>query len=659
MVKLEGSRKRPFLFEARGSVLKALHRFLPPLALLALGALFYWPGLGGGFIFDDYPNLVEDPDWKLTSLGWEQLRGVVGSGIASSFGRPLAVLSFALNHYFTGIDPWPMKLTGVALHLLNAALVYQLCRRLFALLPASAGRLGTYAAWLLALAWMLHPLQASTVLYVVQRMEVGAHTGVLLALLAYLNARQAQRDGVRSWPWWGAAVTAGLIGLGFKESALLLPVYALALEVCLLRFAGKHGSLSRGLIALYVVGAAGALAVFCWKILPGALGPQAYAFRDYSLVERLLSQLAALILYLRQILFAWPETLRFYYDNFPVSKGLFTPLPTFWGLICAVLLLGAGWVSRRRWPLTSLGLAWFFIAHALTSNVVPLELVFEHRNYFALLGILLALVQPLSWLARGLSPEIKKLAATLPVLFVTAMGLIQVMTWGDQLGLSMSLASRNPDSSRASYELGRLLIDRAGGDVESPLWSLAEQEFHHAAQVPGGSPLPEQALIILSASHGRPLPDDVWPSFRAKLTKRRAGPQEQGALKAVVDCRISGRCRFEDEQQLFDTLQKVLRANPHSALMHAIYGNYAFNVMRDPELAVAMLREAVRLAPAQLAYRTGLARFLVASNLRDSPEVEDALARLRSANAWGQYDEDLGRLEELLRNQGDGESLDR
>lgn len=625
-----------------------LRDMLPLLALVLIGGLVYWPGLGGGFIFDDYPNLVEDPDWKIVALDWEQLHGVARSGIASFFGRPLAVLSFALNHYFTGMDPWPMKLVGVFLHMVNSGLVFLLCQRLFAQLAPVADRPARFAAWLIALIWMVHPLQVSTVLYVVQRMEVGAYTGVLLSLLAYLKAREALCAGARPWLWGTAVVVAGLMGLGFKESALLLPGYTLALECCLLGFVGQEGRRLRGLAALYLAGTAATLLLFCGKILPDMLAPQAYAFRDFSLGERLLSQLMALMLYLRQMLLPWPESLWFYYDNFPISQGLFAPWATFWSLVGILALVFVAAICRSRWPLTSLGLAWFFIAHALTSNVVPFELAFEHRNYFALLGILLALVQPVRWMGRRVSQELRKPMVALPALFVVAMGLIQVVTWGEPLKLAMALASRNPESPRGSYELGRLLIDRSQGDIQSPMWSMAEQEFLHASRLPGGSPLPEQALIILSASHGRPLPEGVWQSFRGKFMKRKAGPQEVGALKAVVDCRVSGRCRFDDEQMLFDVLQVALESNMDSAVMHAIYGNYAFNVMRDQELAVAMLREAVAMSPDQRAFRVGLAKFLLASDLRNSSEVADMLADLRANNARGQFDADLRELERLI-----------
>ena len=624
-----------------------LRRFCSPLLLLVVGALIYWPGLAGGFIFDDYPNLIEDPDWKITSLDWDSLQAVAASGISSFFGRPLAMLSFALNHYFTGMDPGPMKLVGVALHLLNALLVYYLVRQLLELVRLD-GASARWGAWLVAFAWMVHPLQASTVLYIVQRMEVGALTGVLLSLLAYLRARAAMRAGSQAWGWWGAVVLASLAGLGFKETALLLPLYALALECCLLGFVGANERRSTALISLYALGAIGALTLFCWKILPSMLAPEAYAFRDFTLGERLLTQLTTLALYLRQMLLPWPEGLWFYYDNFPVSKGLLQPGATLTSLLLLLGLAATAVVSRRRWPLTSLGIAWFFAAHALTSNIVPFELVFEHRNYFALLAILVASMQPLRWLGRWISPEVRIPLVALPLLFTAVMGALQVATWGDPLRLATTLASRNPESPRAGYELGRLLYDLANGDPTSPLGSLAEQEFLHAARLPGSSPLPEQALIILSASHGKPVDPEIWQLFAEKLERKQAGPQEIGALTAVVDCRISARCRFRDERPLFEVLAAALRANPRSGVVHAIYGNYAFNVMRDPELAISMLREAVALEPAQVAFRVGLAKFLLASNLGGSPEVAETLALLRSGNAHGMYHAELRELNRLL-----------
>src|SRR3546814_20785899 len=60
--------------------------------------------------------------------------------------------------------------------------------------------------------------------------------------------------------------------------------------------------------------------------------------------------------------------------------------------IAAVLaLLGTAWSLRTRWPLFALGVFLFFAAHFIASNVVGLELAFEHRNHFALIGMVLAI----------------------------------------------------------------------------------------------------------------------------------------------------------------------------------------------------------------------------------------------------------------------------
>src|SRR5699024_7915595 len=113
--------------------------------------------------------------------------------------------------------------------------------------------------------------------------------------------------------------------------------------------------------------------------------------RNFSTAERVLSQLRILPLYLQQILLPLPSNMYFYYDDFAPSRGWLSPATTLAGAAFLLGLLLAAWQLRKRLPLFALGVAWFFAAHFMTSNVIALELVFEHRNYFALFGVLLAL----------------------------------------------------------------------------------------------------------------------------------------------------------------------------------------------------------------------------------------------------------------------------
>ena len=601
-------------------------------ALLTLGLLVYWPGLQGGFIFDDFPNLVNDPDWKVTSLDIEAWHRAMTLGISSDSGRPLAMLSFAMNYFATGLDPFWLKLTSVAMHLLNGLLVLLFCRQLIALMPAAQeiAKLSQYGTALITLGWTLHPLQVSSALYVVQRMEIGAATGTLVALLAYIHARRALIEGRRSAPWFLLLGAGFLFGLGFKETAILTPAYCGLIEFLAFRFKSENGRVSRPLLSIYAAAAVAGLSYYLLRILPPAMVPETYAFRDFSLSERLLTQLHVLNTYLGQIVAPIPDGQTFYYDNFPVSSSLTGSPAALFGLMVLALLLVTAWLSRHRWPLTSFGIAWFFIAHALTSNVLPLELAFEHRNYLALLGILLAAGQVLSSCTTRLNMDARRTMAALPVATLAILCALQVHAWADPFRLALTLDSRNPGSVRASYDLGKLMAERADGP-DSPLFSMALKQFEQAGDLPSRSPLPEQARIIMLSRADLPVPAEVWERFREKLAAAPSGAEQINALHGVLDCRLVAGCRFDD-QDLFQTFMVALERSPQSAPLHALYANFAWNVMNDRDLAISVMRHAIDLAPNDPQMQENLRIFLSVrgaehGTLEPHPDASSAAGR--------------------------------
>lgn len=621
------------------------------LALIVLAV--FWNGLNGGFIFDDFPNLVLDPDWKVTAGTWDEWIRATSHGIASQSGRPLALLSFGINHFLTGMDPWPMKATNLLLHTVNAVLVYQLARKLSSL-SARACPTSRYFAALLALAWAIHPLQVSTTLYVVQRMEIGAATGTLLALLCYLQARIDWSAPKRRWAWLILAAMATAFGWGFKETAILVPLYALAIEIFVLRFRCQDGRYIPGLRWGYAALIGAASLVFLFILLPRQLGPEAYSIRAFSLGERLLSQPAVLLMYLQQIFAPIPQTLVFYYDHLAVMQGQLSVQRIVLGVVVLVALAAAAVVFRKRAPLASLGIAWFFIAHALTSNIFPLELAFEHRNYLALFGPLLAISQLLYMAGRRLNWDARAVAAALPVSLLVLMGWIHVNHWSEPLRLAITLSAINPESERASYGLGGLLYERSGGDHTSPGWSLAYQEFMHASRRSGSSPLPEHALIVMSARANKPIEPEIWERFESKMAgPQRAGPQHIQALHGVIECRVKRECMLDDAP-LFGTIVASLEANPGSATHYTLYANFAWNVMADHELAVRLARQALEIAPRSSEFQANLALFVATKpELAADGELEALIAAIRSHNRGGRMDEKLEQIQGLKRSSTD------
>ena len=166
-----------------------------------LGVAIYWPGLSGGFFFDDSVNILEQAGVQLKSISTESLLRVWESGIAGPLGRPVSMLSFAANYYFSEFDPFWFKLTNLLIHYVNGVLVYFLALLMLrAAVPSGNALIGVrLVALVVAALWAFNPIQLTSVLYVVQRMTSLSSMFVLMALILHVWARQQNEAGLEKW----------------------------------------------------------------------------------------------------------------------------------------------------------------------------------------------------------------------------------------------------------------------------------------------------------------------------------------------------------------------------------------------------------------------------------------------------------------------------
>lgn len=607
------------------------------MALLVTAAL-YWPGLGGGWLFDDYPNIVDNAALHIHHFNIPDLAGAALSSPSSELKRPLASLSFAINYLLTGLDPYWMKLTNVFIHLLNGIGIYLLTRRL---LPASQGRKPTprtdSVAALLAGAWLLLPINLTGVLYVVQRMESLANLFVVFGLLGYVAGRQRMLRG-RGGGFVLACASLILgtgIGVLAKETAIMLPLYAGLVEWVI--WGARHPlrrTVDRRVAGLFVVVLLLPMALgLAWQ-LPHVFNPDSWATRDFTLGERLLSEARIILGYILWTLLPTPHALSFYHDDFTVSSGWLHPWTTLPSVLGVLALLAVALCLRRRRPLVALGLLLFFGCHLLTGTVLPLELIYEHRNYFASFGLLLIVVP---WLATpalphsgpddadrqgedrtsGIAPWPMLRHAVLGGLLLYWAGMTgaTALAWHSPLSLAQSLAGRAPRSPRAQYSLGRTYIIDSHYDRHSVFTHMAYAPLERAAQLPQSSILPEQALIFFNARLHLPLKAVWWDTMIAKLGAHKPGVQDESSLSALTRCQRLGNCDLP-QARMVQAFRAALSHPQPSARLQAIYSDYAWNVLGNHALGLDMAARAVKAQPGEPAYHITLARMAIAENER-------------------------------------------
>lgn len=588
------------------------------LVAMALAAIAYWPSLQGGYVFDDYINIVLNTNVHVQSLDWESLRNAT-LGQPSAAHRPLAMISFAIDWYLGGGDPLRMKVENLIIHLINGLLLFGLLRTLFrARRPAFDTARADVLALCVTAAWLLAPINFTAVAYIVQRMESLCQAFVLAGLWGYIAARARMRDGKPGLLRAVASIVLGTaIGGLSKESAALLPLYALVAEWTMFGFARNDGKVDRRLLTMYLVLLVlpGCVALY-WALthfLPAAV----WVGRPFTLGERLLTEPRILWDYVQWSLLPLPNQMALYHDGIEISRGLFDPPTTVLAILALAFVLVAALRLRRKHPLAALGIGWFLAAQLLTGTVIPLELAFEHRNYFASIGLYLALFAFVVPHIEARLPLLRRGLCIVLVVFFAVVTWIRALNWANPLLFALNETKVNPNSPRAAYELANIYMVLCQQPGNSQLIPVAFEAMQHAADMPGANMLPEQGLLLLSTYLDRDPPDGTWARLQHKLATQPLSAPVLDALYKLDSCTQQGTCAFPASQMVNSFLAALQHTPPNTSVL-SMYASYAFNVLHDSTLALDLARDAVKEAPRDLQMRRNLLLLLASSGQHEA-----------------------------------------
>lgn len=603
------------------------------LVVAIVSSVVLLPGLHGGFFLDDMQNIVQNSSLHLVEIkNIDDLLYAAYSFEPGGGTRALVMLSFALDIWCSGLNPVAFKITNIIIHALTSVSLLFFFRRLLQLAGWTPKEVGLSAP-ILALAWAVHPLQISSVLYIVQRMQTLSTLFVVLSLLSYLHLRRRQIDGKEGRVYGFLVILFSLLAFACKEDAVLIPIYLMVLELTILHFSAQsavlHKWLRYGFTAFFVGGGV----VYFLFVVPHYWHSDSYPGRDFSSAERLMTQSRVLLMYIGQILIPAPSLLPFNYDDLAVSRSLWEPKTTLLAMAVLIGLLGWAWSWRLKSPVFSLGVLLFFSGHFMTSNVIGLELVFEHRNHFPLVGAVLAVAGLVVAGIRVLGSRRWIVLILVGCFFVGEAGaaVVRAHIWGDELRMAKYNLAIAPTSERAWVKLCTTYYRLREKGKDDPNLNLAIKTCRDGADFLPDSAVLMHNVVIYKTVKGS-VTDEDWNEFLTRLGRARINVQNKAILWVTLDNVDYGLINNEKYVlKVIDIITSKAKLRPQEYLRVAAY---IFNDTHEPIRALPLLKMAVKTSSI------------------DDPEIKKMLGNLQDIGRQDWVDSILG-VEEKKEKQND------
>jgi tetratricopeptide (TPR) repeat protein len=428
------------------------HKPIVHLLLIAvLGFLVYSNTFHSPFQWDEADFIVGNPIVKdLAYFSNPSLAEgfPVYDGLAA---RYVGYLTFALNHKVNGLNVFGYHVANLAIHLINALLVYffifftfktpyfgkgQNAKSIEQSLESNKGLAALpyaqFVALAVALLFVAHPIQTEAVTYVFQRFASLVSMFYLLSLVLYVKGRLTSEQASKPASWktgkpasyYFLALLSAVLAMKTKENAFTLPVIMTLYEF--LFFTGPLKSrilrLAPFLLTMLIIPMtmirldSSAVEVMSQIKDPVGLGYEKLSRGDY-----LITQFPIIATYLRLLFF--PANQNIDYD-YPVYHSFFAP-PVFLSLLLLLSLFGTAvyllYRSRQEGKpasgqadnpvnresvtlhallatspysrLVAFGILWFFITLSVESSIIPIPMVInEYRTYLPSAGFFLAVV---------------------------------------------------------------------------------------------------------------------------------------------------------------------------------------------------------------------------------------------------------------------------
>ncbi|MDA3897656.1 MAG: tetratricopeptide repeat protein [Desulfobacteraceae bacterium] len=454
--------------------------FITKLLLISIlfgtGITVYYNSLTTPFLFDDLVFIVRDYAIRMTDLSYEALKTAAIEGLPRQ--RYLPNISFAFNYYFDQLDPFGYHVVNLAIHLMTAVFLFLFIRLTLRVYPHKTDSLNPdLIAFFTAMLWIAQPVGTQAVTYICQRMASMVAMFYVLSLLFYAKARiltiQYPRRRTATGLCFAGCAASAICAVATKENAGTLPLVILVYEWFFfqnMRVRWSKRQLLWGAFFIFVFAG-----VVLWYMGENPLHRifNSYKRRDFTMIERVMTEFRIVVYYISLFLWAPPGRLNLDHD-YPLSISLINPPTTVMAFITITGLLALCAYTAKKHRLFSFAILWFFLTQATESTIIGIELIFEHRTYlpFMMVSLMAVMLEHRIFQNRKIAGAL--LCAV--TLIFSAWSFQRNRTWQNPVGFWQDSMQKSPNKHRPHFSLGNAHSD-AGHFHE------AISEFEKAIQI--------------------------------------------------------------------------------------------------------------------------------------------------------------------------------
>ncbi|MDA3898310.1 MAG: tetratricopeptide repeat protein [Desulfobacteraceae bacterium] len=471
-------------------IYKANKSKLPAVFLLLalIIGVCYSNTLNASWHFDDYPNIINNPGLHLEHISidaiWNCFFNATPSG--GTF-RPIAYLTFAFNWFTGGTQVVGYHVINILVHMLAAFFLFLTIQQILTTpnITCDLQKNAFSIALLTSVVWAVHPIQIQAVTYIVQRMTSMAALFFILSVWAYLSGRTSSIPYKKTL-WYLGCFLSWTLAVLTKQNTVTLPLILLLLEFIFFQN-WRSPMVKRCYWGIIIVGVLVLIAGICFLIINGDAGPYMgkYQIRPYTPIERLLTQFRVVLFYLFQIVYPVPGNFSITHD-FMISRSLLNP----WTTLPAIGVV-LGMVSVSVWAISKgpflkimgFSILFFSINHLIESTILPLEMVFEHRNYlpsfFLFIPFAIGINKAFDIYHKQSKPMFYFLVLSTCALLIS-MGIstyLRNMDWQSEKTLWQDAMKKAPHSSRPPHNIALGYYEPAG------MYNQAIDLYHHALEL--------------------------------------------------------------------------------------------------------------------------------------------------------------------------------